>query len=81
MPWVESQFKKKNNFALSDVEDNTSALLNRGGYSRFIFVENIIGSWPKVLTARFLGSDELLFYYHMQIWQLQESFCNDYWSV
>ena len=42
-------------FYLSDVEDNTSIPLN----SRFTFVENTISNLPKVLTAKFLGSDGL----------------------
>ena len=49
-----------NNIALSDVEDNTSDLLNIGGiYSRFTFVENTIGNSPKVSRAKFLGTDGL----------------------
>ena len=40
-----------NNFALSDAEDNSSGLLNRGG------IENTIGNSPKVTRAKFLGSD------------------------
>ena len=53
-----------NNFALSDAEDNTSGWLNRGGiYSRFTFVENTISNSPKVLRAKFLGSDGLLLAY------------------
>ena len=49
-----------NSFALSDAENNTSGPLNRGGiYSRFTFVENTISNSPKVLRAKFLGSNGL----------------------
>ena len=49
-----------NNFALSNAEDNTYSLLNRVGiYSRFTFAENTISNSPKVLRAKFLGSDGL----------------------
>ena len=47
-------------------------------YSRFTFVKNSVGNLPKVPKAKFLGSDGHLFYYHMQVWQLQEPFCNDF---
>ena len=46
-----------NNFALSDAEDN-SRPLNRGGIADLPF-ENTIGNSPKVLQAKFLGSDGL----------------------
>ena len=48
-----------NNFVLSDAKDNISELLNRGGYSRFSFVENTISNLPKTLRVRFLGSNRL----------------------
>ena len=48
----------ENNFALPGVEDNTSGLLNRGDL-RFIFVENTISNSPKVMRAKFLGSNRL----------------------
>ena len=55
-------------FALSDAEDNTSNLLNRGtSYTRF-FVENTIRNSPKVPRAKFLevmGSFVLVAY----VWQ------------
>ena len=43
-----------NSFALSDAEESTSRLLNRGG-----LVD--IGNSPKVTRVKFLGSDGLLF--------------------
>ena len=48
----------ENNFALSDAEDNTSGPLNRR-YSSFTCVENTISNSPKVLRAKFVGSDGL----------------------
>ena len=46
-----------NNFPLSDSEDNTSRLLNRGGIADFPFLENTISNSPKVSRTKFLGSD------------------------
>ena len=46
-----------NNFSLSDSEDNTSRLLNRGGIADFPFLENTISNSPKVPRTKFLGSD------------------------
>ena len=50
-----------NNFALPDAENSTSGSLNKGGIadSRFTFAENTISNLPKVLRAKFLGSDRL----------------------
>ena len=56
-----SEFLEKfltKNFSLSDPEDNTSGLLNRGD-SIFTFVENAISNSPKVPIAKFLGSNGL----------------------
>ena len=46
-----------NSFALSDAEDNNFEPLNKGG----------INNPAKVSTAKFLGSNGLLFYWHMQV--------------
>ena len=46
-----------NSFALSDAEENNSEPLNRGG----------INNLAKVSTVKFLGSNGLLFYWHMQV--------------
>ena len=45
-----------NNFALTDAEDDTFRLLNRGGIADLPF-EKTIGYSPKVTRAKFLGSD------------------------
>ena len=47
-----------NNIALSDAEDNTSGLLNRGGIADLPLLRTISNS-PKVSRAKFLGSDGL----------------------
>ena len=68
-----SEFFEKfsaNNFALSVAEDNTSGPMNRRGYSRTSFVENTISNSTKVTRAKFLESNGLFFYLHMQVWQL-----------
>ena len=52
-----------NNFALSDAEDNTSGPLNRGGIADLpTYVENTTSNLSKVLTAKFMGSETLLFH-------------------
>ena len=52
-----------NNFPLSDAEDNTSVPLNRGGIEDLPLLRTLFESnSPKVPRAKFLGSDELLFY-------------------
>ena len=48
-----------NNFALSDAEENTLRLLNRGGIADLPVFENTIGNLPKDLKAKYLGSDGL----------------------
>ena len=50
-----------NNYALSDAEDTTSGLLNRGGIADLTFLR-ILGNSPKAPRAKFLGSDGLMFY-------------------
>ena len=45
-----------NKFVLADEEDNSSGLLDRGGVSRFAFLENTISNLLKVPRAKFLGS-------------------------
>ena len=59
-------------FALSDVEDNTFGRLNRGGIADKILLKTLL------VIRQVSGSNRLLFYYHMQVWQLQELFCTDY---
>ena len=47
-----------NSFALSDAEDNTSGLLNRGVVA-LLATENTIRNLPKVKRAKFLGINRL----------------------
>ena len=42
-----------NNFALSDAEDSTCSLLNKGGIADLLLLKT------KILRAKFLGSDGL----------------------
>ena len=49
-----------NDFALSDVEDNTSGLLNRAGTADLPLFRTLL---EKVLRAKFLGSHELFLFY------------------
>ena len=52
-----------NNFALSDAEDNTSRLLNRGGIADLPLLETLLAIPQKSRESNL---------------QLEESFCNDY---
>ena len=67
-----------NNFTLSDAEDNTSGLLNRGGIADSPLLRTVLAIHQKAQKPSFLGvmdSFVLLAYASMQ---LQEHFCNDY---
>ena len=48
-----------NNFALSDAEDNTFRLLNRGGIADLPLLRTLLAIHRKVPRAKFLGSDGL----------------------
>ena len=50
---MQFQISSANNFALSDAEDNTSGLLNRGA------IKNTFDNSPKVPRDKSLGSDGL----------------------
>ena len=50
-----------NNFALTELEDNNSCPLNRGGIED-LPVENTTSNLPKVVRTKFLESDNLLFF-------------------
>ena len=64
-------------FALSDAENNTLVPLNRGGMADLPLLRTLS---QKTLRVHCLGSDTLLFYYHMQVWQLDEPFYNNYYD-
>ena len=53
----------RNNFALSDVEGNTSRLLNRGGIADLPLLRTLLAIRTKVISAMFLGSDVVLVAY------------------
>ena len=44
-----------NNFALSDAEDNTSGLLNRGGITDLLLLGTLFGNLLKVLRSQVAG--------------------------
>ena len=48
-----------NNFALSDAEDNTPGLLNRGGIADLPLLRTLVAIRQKFPRAKFLGSDGL----------------------
>lgn len=53
---------------LSDAEDNTSGPLSRGGITnRFTFYETSISNSPKIMRAKFLRSERLLFSKYKQV--------------
>ena len=73
------EFREKfsaNNFALSDAEDNTSGTWNRRGIADLPLLRTLLAIRPQ---SQISGTEcTLLFYWHMQVWQLQEPFWNDY---
>ena len=48
-----------NGFALSDVEDNTSGLLNRRGIAELPLLRKLIGNLLEVLRSKLFGRDGL----------------------
>ena len=62
-----------NNFALTDAEDNTSEPLKRGGIAYLPLLRTLLAIRQK--------SREPSFWEVTDSWQLQEPFCNDYYSV
>ena len=68
-----------NNFGVSDVEDNTSGPLNRGGIADLplLITENTISKSPVVLRAKFMGSNGFFCFLSMCKF-VQEPFCNNY---
>ena len=70
-----------NKFALSNTEDNTSGLLNRGCTADLsllrallaIFQKSLEPSFWKVMDSFVLSASLQV----MQVWQLQEAFCKD----
>ena len=51
-----------NNFALSGAEEITSGPLSRGGIADLPLLRTLLAVRHKVVRAKFLGSDRLLFY-------------------
>ena len=43
-----TESSRLNNFTLSDPDDTTSRLLNKGGIAYLLFAKNTIGNLPKV---------------------------------
>ena len=48
-----------NNFALSEAEDNTSKLLNRGSIADLPLLKTLLSNLPKFTSAKLLGSNRL----------------------
>ena len=70
-----------NNFALSDAEDSTSGPLNRGGTAELPLLRTLLAIRQKSRELSFWEVMDSLFQRHMQVRQLQEPFCNDYYAV
>ena len=70
-----SEFLEKfsaNSFVFYDAEENISRALDRGG------IADLPLETLKLSEPRFWEVYTLLFYKHMQVWQLQEPFYNDF---
>ena len=80
----------ENNFALSDAEDNTFRTLNRGGIVDLLLLRTLLAICQKLQEPSFwevmdckewsvlIDLVKSVISLHMQVWQLQEPFCNDY---
>ena len=66
-----------NNFAISDAEDNTSDPLNRGGMVDLPLLRTLLAFCQKSQEPSFWEVMDFCFS-SIQVWQLQEPFCNDY---
>ena len=70
-----------NNFALSDVEENTSSLLNGGGIADLALLITLLAIHQKSQEPSFWEVMGSLLYKNMQVWQLQEPLCIDHQHV
>ena len=68
-------------FALSDAEDNTPRLLNRGSIADLLLLGTLLAICQKPLESSFWKVIYLLFYQHSKVWQLEEPFYNNYQPV
>ena len=66
-----------NNFVLSDAEDNTPGPPNRSGITDLPLFRTLLAIREKSEEPSF-WEVSFLFHEHMQVWQLQELFCNGY---
>ena len=55
--------------------------LNRGGIADSLLLRTILAICQKSLDPSFWEVIDSLLYLHLQIWQLQEHFCKDYYPV
>ena len=70
-----------NNFALSDAEDNTSGMLNRGGIAHLTLLRTLLAICLKSREPSFWEVMDSFVLLAMQVWQLREPFCNNYQPV
>ena len=66
-----------NNFAVSDAEHNISGKLNRGGKADSPFFKILLAIRQKFQKQIFWYVKHF-FYEHVEVWQLQEHFCDNY---
>ena len=59
-------------FCFIRCRSNSSVLLNRGGISDLPLLRRLLSTLPKVLRAKFLGTDGHFCFTSMHVWQLQE---------
>ena len=70
-----------NNFALSDPEENTSRPLKRGGIADLPLLRILLAIYQKSQEQIFWEVTDSCFCQHMEVCQLQEPFCNDYFCL
>ena len=66
------------NFALLHAQDNTSGPLNTGGIADLPLLRTLLAIRQKSREPSFWEVMDSLVLMAIQVWQLQEPFCNDY---
>ena len=70
-----------NTFALSGAEDTTSEPLNRGGIADLPLFKILLAIHQMSREPGFCKVMDSFVLLDMQVWQLQEPFCDDYYPV
>ena len=78
LEFLEKFFFLANNFALSDAGDKTPGPLNKEGIADLLWLKTLLAICQKSRKPNLWEVMDSFVYYNMQVWQLQELFCNYY---